>query len=149
MIRAEVRDLRCLPCRSREWSLGQPDPGGAGKGGKRPSQSRRRNELEYTHLPTDTTTSDEAQQAVETAERLIAAADQLLGQLSFFHMTDAAPMVSGCHRGRQRTYPSSAASSGTWRASAIRLRAQRRDVLPNMAASLRSDSGLPTSILVR
>jgi hypothetical protein len=29
------------------------------------------------------------------------------------------------------------------RASAIRLRAQRREVLPNMAASLRSDSGLP------
>ncbi len=45
---------------------------------------RRRNELEYPHLPTDTATADEAQQAVETAERLIAAADQLLSQLSFF-----------------------------------------------------------------
>jgi hypothetical protein len=45
---------------------------------------RRRNELEYPRLPTDTTTADEARQAVETAERLIAAADQLLGQLFFF-----------------------------------------------------------------
>jgi hypothetical protein len=45
---------------------------------------RRRNELEYPHLPTDTATADEAQQAAETAERLIAAADQLLSQLSFF-----------------------------------------------------------------
>jgi hypothetical protein len=45
---------------------------------------RRRNELEYPRLPTDTTTADEAQQAVEIAERLIAAADTLLGQLSFF-----------------------------------------------------------------
>jgi hypothetical protein len=45
---------------------------------------RRRNELEYPRLPTDTATADEAQQVVEIAERLIAAADTLLGQLSFF-----------------------------------------------------------------
>ena len=45
---------------------------------------RRRNELEYPRLPTDTTTVQEAQQAVEAAQRLIAAADELLGRLSFF-----------------------------------------------------------------
>lgn len=45
---------------------------------------RRRNELEYPRLPTDTATIDEAQQAVEVAQRLIAAADNLLGRLSFF-----------------------------------------------------------------
>jgi hypothetical protein len=45
---------------------------------------RRRNELEYPRLPADTATADEAQQAAEVAERLIAAADTLLGQLSFF-----------------------------------------------------------------
>jgi hypothetical protein len=45
---------------------------------------RRRNELEYPRLPTDTAVTDEAQQAVEVAQRLIAAADRLLGQLSFF-----------------------------------------------------------------
>jgi hypothetical protein len=45
---------------------------------------RRRNELEYPHVPGDAATADEAEQAVEVAERLIAAADQLLGQLSFF-----------------------------------------------------------------
>jgi hypothetical protein len=35
------------------------------------------------------------------------------------------------------------------RASAMRLRAQRRDVLPNIAASLRSDNGIPLSRLAR
>ena len=45
---------------------------------------RRRNELEYPRLPTDTATTDEAQQAVEVAQRLITAADSLLGRLSFF-----------------------------------------------------------------
>lgn len=45
---------------------------------------RRRNELEYPHLPTDTATADEAKQAVETAQWLIAAADRLLSELSFF-----------------------------------------------------------------
>ena len=35
------------------------------------------------------------------------------------------------------------------RASAMRLRAQRREVLPNMPASLRSDSGLPVWRLAR
>ncbi len=49
---------------------------------------RRRNELEYPRLPADTTTADEAQQAVETAQRLITAASQLLGQLSFFAQPD-------------------------------------------------------------
>jgi hypothetical protein len=45
---------------------------------------RRRNELEYPRLPADTATADEAQEAVQAAERLIAAADTLLGQLSLF-----------------------------------------------------------------
>ncbi len=45
---------------------------------------RRRNELEYPRMPADTATADEAQQAVESAQRLIAAADSLLGQVSFF-----------------------------------------------------------------
>ena len=45
---------------------------------------RRRNELEYPRMPADTTTADEAEQAVEAAKRLIASADSLLGQLSFF-----------------------------------------------------------------
>jgi hypothetical protein len=45
---------------------------------------RRRNELEDPHVPGDAATADEAEQAVEVAERLIAAPGQLLGQLSFF-----------------------------------------------------------------
>jgi hypothetical protein len=45
---------------------------------------RRRNELEYPLLPADTATADEATEAVEVAQRLIAAANGLLGQLSFF-----------------------------------------------------------------
>ena len=45
---------------------------------------RRRNELEYPRLPVDTATVEEAQQAVEAARALIAAADSLLEQLSFF-----------------------------------------------------------------
>jgi HEPN domain-containing protein len=45
---------------------------------------RRRNELEYPRMPADTATADEAQQAVEIAQRLITAADSLLRQLSFF-----------------------------------------------------------------
>lgn len=45
---------------------------------------RRRNELEYPHLPVDTATPDEAAEAVETAQALIHAADQLLPQLPFF-----------------------------------------------------------------
>ena len=45
---------------------------------------RRRNELEYPHLPADTATADEARHAVETAQRLIAAADRLVSELSFF-----------------------------------------------------------------
>jgi len=35
----EVRDLRRLPCRSRGWSGGQPDPGGAGEGGSSPDNA--------------------------------------------------------------------------------------------------------------
>jgi hypothetical protein len=38
---------------------------------------------------------------------------------------------------------------GTFRASAILARAQRRDVHPNIWASLRSDSGLPAWALSR
>ncbi|HEX9536804.1 MAG TPA: hypothetical protein VGA04_01355, partial [Streptosporangiaceae bacterium] len=45
---------------------------------------RRRNELEYPHLPADTATSEEAEQAAGTAQRLIIAAGKLLPQLSFF-----------------------------------------------------------------
>ena len=45
---------------------------------------RRRNELEYPHLPSDTATPEEAEQAAGTAGRLIAAAGELLPQLSFF-----------------------------------------------------------------
>jgi hypothetical protein len=45
---------------------------------------RRGNELEYPHVPGNAATADEAEQAVEVAQRLIAAAGQLLGQLSFF-----------------------------------------------------------------
>jgi hypothetical protein len=45
---------------------------------------RRRNELEYPRLPADAATAQEAEQAVEAVQRLIAAADALLEQLSFF-----------------------------------------------------------------
>jgi hypothetical protein len=45
---------------------------------------RRRNELEYPHLPADTATSEEAEQAAGTAQRLITVASKLLPQLSFF-----------------------------------------------------------------
>ena len=45
---------------------------------------RRRNELEYPHLPADTATSEEAEQAAGTAHGLIAAAGMLLPQLAFF-----------------------------------------------------------------
>jgi hypothetical protein len=45
---------------------------------------RRRNELEYPHLPADTATSEEAEHAAATAQQLIAAASQLLPQLSLF-----------------------------------------------------------------
>lgn len=44
-------------------------------------------------------------------------------------------------------YGSAMAEAGIWRASAMRLRAQRREVLPYIAASLRSDNGLPSSRL--
>jgi uncharacterized protein (UPF0332 family) len=45
---------------------------------------RRRNELEYPRLPSETATSEEATQAVSIAQALIDAADRLLGNLSFF-----------------------------------------------------------------
>lgn len=45
---------------------------------------RRRNELEYPHLPSDTASREEAAEAVEVARRLIAAASQLLPQLALF-----------------------------------------------------------------
>jgi D-serine deaminase-like pyridoxal phosphate-dependent protein len=45
---------------------------------------RRRNELEYPRLPADTATSEEAEEAAGTAQRLIDGAGTLLPQLSFF-----------------------------------------------------------------
>lgn len=48
---------------------------------------RRRNELEYPHLPADTATSEEAEQAAGTAHGLIAASGSLLPQLAFFSQT--------------------------------------------------------------
>jgi HEPN domain-containing protein len=45
---------------------------------------RRRNELEYPHMPSDTATADEAREAAETAERLISAATTLIPQVAFF-----------------------------------------------------------------
>jgi hypothetical protein len=45
---------------------------------------RRRHELEYPHLPADTATSEEAEQASGTAHGLITAAGSLLPQLAFF-----------------------------------------------------------------
>jgi hypothetical protein len=45
---------------------------------------RRRNELGYPHLPADAATAEEAKQAVEVAQQLIAVAGQLVDQLSFF-----------------------------------------------------------------
>ena len=45
---------------------------------------RRRNELEYPHLPADTASAQEAGQAATTAQLLITAAGTLLPQLSFF-----------------------------------------------------------------
>jgi hypothetical protein len=45
---------------------------------------RRRNELEYPHLPADTASSEEAEYAAGIAQRLIAAASKLLPQVSLF-----------------------------------------------------------------
>jgi hypothetical protein len=45
---------------------------------------RRRNELEYPHIPSDTATADEAREAAEAARRLINAATALLPQIAFF-----------------------------------------------------------------
>jgi hypothetical protein len=46
---------------------------------------RRRNELEYPHTPGETASTDEAQQASADTTSLITAAEQLLGQLTFFN----------------------------------------------------------------
>jgi hypothetical protein len=54
------------------------------------------------------------------------------------------------HQVVQRSLPvSTIAGTRSWRASTMRLRAQRREALPNMAASFRSDSSLPVSMLAR
>jgi hypothetical protein len=45
---------------------------------------RRRNELEYPHLPADTASSEEAEYAAGIAQLLIVAASKLLPQVSFF-----------------------------------------------------------------
>jgi hypothetical protein len=45
---------------------------------------RRRNELEYPNTPTTAPIEEEAEEAAEAVERLIAAATQLLPQLAFF-----------------------------------------------------------------
>lgn len=45
---------------------------------------RRRNELEYPHVPTDTATAQEANTAAATAVRLIDAAAEILPRMSFF-----------------------------------------------------------------
>jgi uncharacterized protein (UPF0332 family) len=45
---------------------------------------RRRNELEYPHVPSETATEEEAGQAVKVAKDLIEAATKLIGHLSFF-----------------------------------------------------------------
>lgn len=45
---------------------------------------RRRNELEYPHIPGETASTDEAGQAITDTTSLITAAEQLLGQLTFF-----------------------------------------------------------------
>jgi HEPN domain-containing protein len=45
---------------------------------------RRRNELEYPERPGDDATTDEATEAVENAETIIAAAEELVDQLGLF-----------------------------------------------------------------
>lgn len=45
---------------------------------------RRRNELEYPERPGDEATNEEASEAVENAQAIIAAAEGLLGQLGLF-----------------------------------------------------------------
>ncbi|HUD39238.1 MAG TPA: hypothetical protein VMR14_20235 [Streptosporangiaceae bacterium] len=45
---------------------------------------RRRNELEYPHVPGEMATTTEAQQAISDTASLIAAAEQLIHQLTFF-----------------------------------------------------------------
>jgi hypothetical protein len=45
---------------------------------------RRRNELEYPHHPADLASEDEARQAIEIAQQLIRAAQELIGELPFF-----------------------------------------------------------------
>ena len=45
---------------------------------------RRRNELEYPHMPSETASAEEASEAAETVQQLISAATQLLSQMTFF-----------------------------------------------------------------
>jgi hypothetical protein len=45
---------------------------------------RRRNELEYPHMPTDSATTEEATEAADTAQLLINAAAKILTQVTFF-----------------------------------------------------------------
>lgn len=45
---------------------------------------RRRNELEYPERPGDESTAEEAAEAVDNAERIITAAQELLGRLGLF-----------------------------------------------------------------
>jgi len=60
---------------------------------------RRRNELEYPTGPGETTTHDEAQRAIQDAEALLQAAQQLLPTLSIFWL-DREPLPEGrCWRG--------------------------------------------------
>lgn len=45
---------------------------------------RRRNELEYPHMPTDSASTEEAAEAADTAQLLISAAAKILPQVTFF-----------------------------------------------------------------
>jgi len=45
---------------------------------------RRRNELEYPERPGDDATNEEASEAVENVQKIITAAEGLLGQLGLF-----------------------------------------------------------------
>jgi hypothetical protein len=73
---------------------------------------RRRNELEYPHLPSDAATPEEAEQAAGIAQRIITAAGELLPQLSFFSQdqelqAEAAPIRRGSCRATLSRSPSS------------------------------------------
>jgi hypothetical protein len=68
------------------------------------------------------------------------------------HFSDFPPLVAGHYGDWAPTVMAGSSMSpddGARRASVILARAQRRDVLPNVWASLRSDSGLPAWALSR